>query len=29
MAPFILNLDIFRVGGTGAEKNLSAVPETL
>jgi hypothetical protein len=29
MAPFILNLDIFRVGGIGAEKNLSALPQTL
>jgi len=29
MAPFILTLNIFRVGGTGAKKNLSAVPETL
>jgi len=25
MAPFTLRLDLFRVGGKGAEKNLSAV----
>jgi hypothetical protein len=27
MAPFTLLLDLFRVGGKGAAKNLSAVPD--
>lgn len=29
MVPFVLTLDVFRVCGKGAEKNLSAVPEDL